>query len=129
MLNQQGLDSHLLPGLEPLGVAKEMAGTVMAFNYNDIESLKELFRNNPNEIAAIVLEPVRNEMPKDGFLEEVRQIATENNAVLIFDEITSGWRTRTSGVHCYGSWRDTRLSSICENDVQWYSHKLALIGS
>ena len=99
LLNQQGLDSHLLPGLEPLGVAKEMAGTVMAFNYNDIESLKELFRNNPNEIAAIVLEPVRNEMPKDGFLEEVRQIATENNAVLIFDEITSGWRTRTSGVH------------------------------
>lgn len=97
--NNKGLDNQLLPGLEPLGVAKEMAGTAMTFNYNNIESLKELFRENPGEIAAIVLEPVRSEMPQDGFLEEVRKIATDNNAVLIFDEITSGWRTRTSGVH------------------------------
>ena len=97
--NSQGLDNQLLPGLEPLGVLKEMAGTAMAFNYNDIESLKELIRENPGEIAAIVLEPVRSDMPQDGFLEEVRKIATDNNAVLVFDEITSGWRTRTSGVH------------------------------
>ena len=97
--NGNGLDNHLLPGLEPLGVVKEMAGTAMAFNYNDIESLKEIFRENPGEIAAIVLEPVRSDMPQDGFLEEVRKIATDNNTVLIFDEITSGWRTRTSGVH------------------------------
>ena len=97
--NGNGLDNHLLPRLEPLGVVKEMAGTAMAFNYNDIESLKEIFRENPGEIAAIVLEPVRSDMPQDGFLEEVRKIATDNNTVLIFDEITSGWRTRTSGVH------------------------------
>ena len=97
--NGNGLDNHLLPGLEPVGVVKEMAGTAMAFNYNDIESLKEIFRENPGEIAAIVLEPVRSDMPQDGFLEEVRKIATDNNTVLIFDEITSGWRTRTSGVH------------------------------
>lgn len=92
-------DGLLLPGLEPLGVPAGLAGTTLAFHYNRIDELKDIVSKNPNEIAAIVMEPQRHERPEDGFLEEVRDIADQIGAVLIFDEITSGWRKNTGGVH------------------------------
>jgi glutamate-1-semialdehyde 2,1-aminomutase len=93
------LDGHLLPGLEPNGVPEGLSETTIPFKYNDIEALKKIFHDNKGEIAGIIMEPIRNEEPDPDFLESVRDLATKNNAVLIFDEITAGWRELTSGMH------------------------------
>ena len=93
------LDGHLLPGLEPNGVPKSLGGTILPFRYNKLEELEALFRKHPGEIAAVVMEPVRHDMPEDGFLEKVKAAAKSAGAVLVFDEITSGWRFHTGGMH------------------------------
>src|SRR5690606_13671436 len=90
--DDQNLDGHLLPGLEPLGVPKGLTGTTLPFNYNKIEELEQIVAGNPGQIAAIKMEVSRNSGPEDGFLDKVRKIASENNIVLIFDECTSGFR-------------------------------------
>lgn len=91
------LDGHLLPGLKPKGIPRGLANTSIPFKYNDIDELKKIV--SENEIGVIVLEPYRHEKPKDGFVEKVREIADEIGAVLIFDEITCGWRNNLGGVH------------------------------
>ena len=52
-------------------------------SYNDIEGLEQIFEDNPNQIAAIVLEPTIFEKPKNDFLKKVRKIADQNNTILI----------------------------------------------
>mgnify|MGYP003978572711 CR=1 FL=1 len=93
------LKEHLLPGLDPLGVPKGLIGTALPFNYNDLDSLKEIMASNKGEIAAIVMEPIRSIEPEPGFLEGVRALADEYGSVLIFDEITSGFRMNNGGAH------------------------------
>ena len=93
------LDGHLLPGLAPTGVPRGLAGTMLPFHYNQIDELRAIVSAHGRELAAIVMEPARGSGPIDGFLEEVRAIATELDAVLIFDEVTSGWRMNTGGIH------------------------------
>jgi glutamate-1-semialdehyde 2,1-aminomutase len=93
------LDGHLLPGLAPAGVPKCLKDTAYAFHYNKIEQLKEIVSKHGSEIATIVLEPMRNYEPQPGFLEEVREIASSIKAVLIFDEVSSGWRLTSGGAH------------------------------
>ncbi len=93
------LGQHLLPGLEPNGVPKGLKGTAFPFRYNEIDELKEIVARQKNKIAAIVMEPIRNIIPKPGFLEEVRSIANEIGAVLIIDEISSGLRLNSGGAH------------------------------
>ena len=93
------LDGHLLPGLEPAGVPRGLAGTMFPFHYNRIDQLKEIVAEHGPELAAIVMEPARGTGPAEGFLEEVRSIATKIGAVLIFDEVTSAWRMNTGGIH------------------------------
>ena len=93
------LDGHLLPGLEPTGVPKALAGTTLPFCYNRIEELDAIFAEHPGEIAAVVMEPVRHDLPEDGFLEKVKASAKKAGAVLIFDEITAGWRFHVGGIH------------------------------
>jgi glutamate-1-semialdehyde 2,1-aminomutase len=93
------LDGHLLPGLEPAGVPRCLGGTAFGFHYNKIQELKALASQHKGEIAAVVMEPVRNYDPEPGFLEEVREIARGMKAVLIFDEVSSGWRLTTGGAH------------------------------
>ena len=96
---ENALGGHLLPGLSPVGVPKGLTGTAMPFRYNHIEELKKIFTNHKNELAAIVMEPVRNENPKNRFLDEVRKIADKTGTVLIFDEISSGFRLNSGGAH------------------------------
>jgi glutamate-1-semialdehyde 2,1-aminomutase len=93
------LAGHLLPGLEPKGVPQGLAGTVMPFAYNDLGALQNIVGAHGHELAAIVMEPVRSDGPAPGFLAGVRELASRCGAVLIFDEITSGWRMRTCGMH------------------------------
>ena len=97
--NDKNLDGHLLPGLQPSGVPRGLTGTTLPFNYNDIEQLEQLIKDNKCEIAAIKMEVSRNEEPKDNYLQKVRDLATENNIILIFDECTSGFRETFGGLH------------------------------
>ena len=91
------LDGHLLPGLEPSGVPKGLLGSAIPFDYNGISQLKDIVKRN--DIGTIVMEPIRHQKPDHDFLKHVRTIANEIGAVLIFDEITTGWRMTTGGVH------------------------------
>lgn len=91
-------DVHL-KGLEPLGVPRGLAGTNLIFHYNNIEELKKIVEENSGEIAAIAMEPIRNDYPAEGYLEEIRRISDENGIVLIFDEITAGFRLCPGGSH------------------------------
>ena len=97
--SNKNLDGHLLPGLVPNGVPRGLAGTTLPFNYNDIEQLEQLIKDNNGEIAAIKMEVSRNEDPQDNYLQKVRDLASENNIILIFDECTSGFRETFGGLH------------------------------
>lgn len=92
------LDGHLLPGLEPNGVPRELAGTSIPFEYNNLEQLTEILESNP-DVGVIYMEVQRSTPPAPGFLEGVRALATQHNAVLIFDECTSGFRRSMGGLH------------------------------
>jgi glutamate-1-semialdehyde 2,1-aminomutase len=91
------LSSHLLGGLSPNGVPKNLKNTVYPFNYNDFEELLSIV--DTNEIGVIKMEVVRNFGPKNNFLHKVRKLATERNIVLIFDECTSGFRETFGGIY------------------------------
>ncbi len=84
------------------GVTQGTAKDTLLANYNDIENVKALFESNKNEIAAIIVEPVAGNMgcipPKKGFLEGLRQVCSENGALLIFDEVMTGFRLAKGGV-------------------------------
>ncbi|MBT5542126.1 MAG: aminotransferase class III-fold pyridoxal phosphate-dependent enzyme [Gammaproteobacteria bacterium] len=97
--SKEALSDLLLPGLEPKGVPKALEGTTIPFAYNDIQSLKKIFDENKGQIAAIKMEVSRNDPPKDNFLKNVRDLATKNDCVLIFDECTSGFRETFGGLH------------------------------
>jgi glutamate-1-semialdehyde 2,1-aminomutase len=95
--DDKGLDGHLLPGLEPNGVPRNLRGTVFPFNYNNFAELEALVKEH--DIGVIKMEVVRNNGPQDNFLHKVRQLATERGIVLIFDECTSGFRQTFGGLH------------------------------
>lgn len=96
---ENALGEHLIPGLIPTGVPKALKGTALTFKYNDIDSLKAVVAAHKSKIAAIIMEPVRNIQPTQGFLQAVRQIADKAGAVFIFDEISSGFRLNCGGAH------------------------------
>lgn len=93
----ENLDGHLLPGLEPKGVPRHLAGSTHPFFYNDFEALEKLVTEN--NIGVIKMEVLRNAEPHDGFLHKVRKLATDKNIVLVFDECTSGFRETFGGLH------------------------------
>lgn len=99
LAKSDALKGHLLPGLDPAGVPAGLEGNTHPFAYNNLQDLEAIVSERGHKLAAIILEPVRNEGPAPGFLEGVRRLATQCGAVLIMDEITSGWRMATSGMH------------------------------
>jgi glutamate-1-semialdehyde aminotransferase len=99
LASDNALDGQLMPGLQPNGIPRGLMGTAESFEFNNIDSLKAKIIGNENNIAAIMIEPARGELASDNFLTELRQIADDLNAVLIFDEITSGFRMCAGGVH------------------------------
>ncbi len=99
LFEKDALGGHLLTGRAPSGVPQQLTGTAVPFHFNQIEELEHILGDRRDEFAAIVVEPVRNFDPESGFLERIKEIAEEIGAVLIFDEVTSGWRLNTGGVH------------------------------
>jgi len=96
--DSKNLNSQLLTGLKPNGVPKELKGNTLPFIYNDIDSLKNIIDNN-KDIGVIIMEPQRTQKMSIKFLKEVREIATKIGAILIFDEVTSGFRINNGGIH------------------------------
>jgi len=92
LASASSLDGQLLPGLEPIGVPRELRETALPFNYNRLDELESLVGSYPDQIGVIIMEPIRGSSPASGFLEGVREIANRIRAVLIFDEVTSGFR-------------------------------------
>jgi glutamate-1-semialdehyde 2,1-aminomutase len=84
------------------GVTEGTAKDTLLAKYNDLENVKALFEANKNEIAAIIVEPVAGNMgcipPKSGFLSGLKQLCVENGAVLVFDEVMTGFRLAKGGV-------------------------------
>ena len=97
--DSSNLDGQLLPGLEPKGIPRELKNTALPFSYNKIDELETLVDLYPEEIGVIIMEPMREQTPESGFLEGIRKIATKIGAVLIFDEVTSGFRINLGGIH------------------------------
>jgi glutamate-1-semialdehyde 2,1-aminomutase len=81
------------------GVPDEVSRLTVGFRYNDIESLQALYDRYPDQIAAVILEPVKNDEPRDGYLQQLRAITAKNGSVLIFDEMISGLRFDLRGAH------------------------------
>jgi glutamate-1-semialdehyde aminotransferase len=98
LADDEGLDGHLLPGLDPAGVPRGLKGSVIPFQYNNLQGLKDIVENNP-DLGVVKMEVTRNLGPEEGFLEGVRKLCTERGIVLIFDECTSGFRETYGGIH------------------------------
>ena len=96
LASDDGLKEHLIGGLSPNGVPKVLKDTVFPFNYNDIDYLEDLVQTK--DIGTIKMEVFRNIEPEDNFLQKVRDLATKNGIVLIFDECTSGFRETFGGL-------------------------------
>ncbi|MCB4809608.1 glutamate-1-semialdehyde 2,1-aminomutase [Tamlana sp. 62-3] len=83
------------------GVTQGTAKDTLLANYNDIENVKAIIEANKNEIACIIIEPVAGNMgcipPKEGFLQALRSVCDQNNILLIFDEVMTGFRLAKGG--------------------------------
>lgn len=86
------LDTHLFSGIEPAGVPKALAGTAIPFPYADLNSLGTLLDDHRGEVAAVIMEPLRSEEPPSGYLQGVADLCREHGVVLIFDEVSAGFR-------------------------------------
>ena len=90
------LSGHLIPGLSPKGVPKNLKNSVFPFNYNNYEELLGIVEKN--NIGVIKMEVIRNFEPTNNFLQKVRDLATAKNIVLVFDECSSGFRETFGGI-------------------------------
>lgn len=83
------------------GVTQGTAKDTLLANYNDLDNVKTIFEQNQGEIAALILEPVAGNMgcipPQEGFLEGLRELCTHHGALLIFDEVMTGFRLAMGG--------------------------------
>ncbi len=85
-------------GIEPIGVPKALAGTVLPFRYGDLAMLEQLLNEHQGEVAAIMMEPARSTLPPAGYLAGVQRLAHAHDVVLIFDEVSCGWRQAIGGI-------------------------------
>ena len=88
-----------LAGLEPAGVPKGLRGSAVTFHHNNFEEFDEVIRQYGDRLAAVIMEPMRSAYPKEGFLEHIRDEIHRVGGLLIFDEISIGWRMTYGGVH------------------------------
>ena len=83
------------------GVTKNIAKDTLVAEYNNIKSVKKLFMKNKDKIAGVIIEPIAGNMglvaPKENFLNELRDLCSENDSLLIFDEVMTGFRVSKGG--------------------------------
>ena len=85
-------------GIEPIGVPHALAGSVIPFTYGNLEMLEALLKQHAGDVAAIMMEPARSELPAAGYLEGVKALAQQYEVILIFDEVSCGWRQAIGGI-------------------------------
>ena len=88
-------------GIEPIGVPRALAGTAIPFTYGDLDMLGRLLTEYQGEVAAVMMEPARSDWPEEGYLEGVKELARRHGALLIFDEVSCGWRESIGGMQKY----------------------------
>jgi glutamate-1-semialdehyde aminotransferase len=92
------LDAHLLPGIEPIGVPRGLAGTAIPFPYGDLPALERTLDQHAGEVACVIMEPMRSTEPPEGYLRGVCELTRQRGVILIFDEVTTGFRHAPGGV-------------------------------
>lgn len=95
------LNEHLFSGIEPIGVPRALEGTSIPFPYGDLDALGELLDAHRGEVAAVIMEPLRSTEPPPGYLAGVAHLCGERGVVLIFDEVTTGFRLTAGGAQQY----------------------------
>jgi glutamate-1-semialdehyde 2,1-aminomutase len=83
------------------GIPKAVRELTVTFSYNDLGSVEDLFAKHPKKIACLILEPEKSEPPREGFLSSLARLCSENGAVLIFDEMITGFRWDNGGGQAY----------------------------
>ena len=83
------------------GIPEEISSLTLNFNFNDINSLENLFNKYSDQIACVILEPATPVEPKDNFLHKVKDLCHKNNAVFILDEMITGFRWDLKGAQHY----------------------------
>jgi glutamate-1-semialdehyde aminotransferase len=101
LASESALSKHLLPGITPRGVPGELEGTALPFEFNNLDSLRQVLDAHSGEVACVILEAARNYLPEHGFLEGVRDLTRRQGVVLIFDEVVTGFRTARGGAQEY----------------------------
>jgi glutamate-1-semialdehyde 2,1-aminomutase len=81
----------------PGGIPESTRKLSTTFRYNNIESVRKMFADNPGRIAAVILEPAKYDDPKDNFLHEVQRLCRENGTVFVLDEMITGFRWHNGG--------------------------------
>lgn len=94
-------DWYIGTTLRSRGVPKAVQDLTLTFPYNDLDALAQLFDQNPGEIAAVIMEPVGVFNPLDGYLESLKALVHKNGALLIFDEVVTGFRLALGGAQQY----------------------------
>jgi len=110
LAEDHALDGHLLPGLAPSGVPRGLMGTALPFRYNHLEDLEAIVAKRGDELAAVVMEPIRNLEPVPGFLKGVRQICNRRRDAVVRRARSSAAPTGRSASDPRPRWR--RLPSI-----------------
>ena len=77
------------------------AASTLTVGFNDIDALEDLFKEHPNEIACLIMEPSGHDLPVEGYLENVKSVVNANDALLIFDEVKTGFRYALGGAQEY----------------------------
>jgi glutamate-1-semialdehyde aminotransferase len=80
------------------GVPRAQRDLIRTIPYNDIEALEEMFREHPDEVAGLIVDPIRREIPNSDWFEGLRSLADRYGALLIFDEVVTGFRFSPGGV-------------------------------
>lgn len=99
LADDAALDGHLLPGLSPRGVPRGLKGSSFPFAYNDTAAFRALAKEYEGRIAAVVIEPLRNEPPDTEFVSTIREVSQAQGFAFIVDEITAGFRLTLGGAH------------------------------
>lgn len=97
--DESSLDGQLLPGLKPAGVPGALRTSAVTFHYGNKEEFDEIIKNYGKRLACVIMEPIRNSMPENDFLQYVKDRIHKVGGFLIFDEITIGWRLTFGGAH------------------------------
>ena len=97
--DEEGLGGQLLPGLSVDGIPKELKNTAFPFNYGNYEKFNKIISNFGNELGVIIMEVQRYKTLDIDFLKHIRKVTEDLGIVLIFDEISSGFRVNIGGMH------------------------------